>query len=584
MGRAFSEVISAQLAQAPNVDAIGMSRIRALSLPMGLRPASAPGASTEQAAALAAGANRIGYGTYWLSGGRLQARLEIQDPARMRDVRVFSASAPASNVVGAASELSHQISARAGRYGTSNEAALMNYAGAIEAPDASTAESKASLAIAADPDFGPPYRLLAEIKAQRDRDAALALLEGALARPAIHPLEHARLQLEAARLRRDPAALENSLATLAKLEPLDAGNWKALAEAATARHNYRQALSAWQAVLKLQPDNVEALNASAYAAAYAGDLSAGVAALRRYAALRPKDPNALDSLGDVHLIVGKLKEAEEFYIQAVKKDPNFYSGADWFKAAMAHLMTGDVSGADGLAAQYISARSAAHDPTVPMLEAEWQWLSGRRKPAYRALEQFARSLENGQSHELAARAYTQLAIWSLILDDRPAAAQMSAKAVALAGPATANDAVIARFLAQPPTTAEEWQSRAARLAPSEAQQTIRDTVLAHALLASREFAPASDILRRLYDSGAASNNEGLPVLLAWTYLETGRDNDAAPLLQFNPIPPIAGPAYFTGLYFPRIFDLRARLGEKQGKADEAQANRKIFAALSEPRP
>jgi hypothetical protein len=181
--------------------------------------------------------------------------------------------------------------------------------------------------------------------------------------------------------------------------------------------------------------------------------------------------------------------------------------------------------------------------------------------------------------EMASHAYSQLAIWSLISGDRAAAEQVAAKAVATATPSSALEAVVARFLAQPPVAAAEWQTRAEHLAPNPNQGSIRDTVLAYSLLLSREYAAALPVLQRLYDSGASSSNEGLPVLLAWSYLETGRDGDAAPLLQFNPVPPIAGPGAFTALYFPRLFELRARLAEKRGDAAAAESNRKIFAAL-----
>jgi len=580
MGRAFSEVISTELAGAPNLSIVSPARIRATGRTLGARPVSAPGVSSESSGALVSGANRIGYGTYWFWNGRLEARLDLEDTGQMKDGRTLSASAPEGDLLGAATALARQISGSAARYATSNEKAVMDYAAAIEAPDAAAIEADASGSIAADPDFTPPYLVLAQLKLAQDRAGAMALLNSALARPDLQPAERARVEIAAARLREDVAGVQHGLAALAPLEPADAENWKTLGETAFARRDYRQAMTAWQRALALEPEDVNGLNQLAYAAVYAGNFGAGADALRRYAALRPQDPNAQDSLGDINLIAGRLKEAEAAYLQAVKKNPNFYGGADWFKAAMARLMTGDVAGADGLAAQFARARSAAGDPAAPFFDAEWRWISGRREEGYSALQQFAQKAENGAGREAASRAYSQLAIWSLILGRPPVAEQMATKAVSLAVPASAAEALIARFLAQPPATAAEWQARAARLAPNPAQQNIRDTVLAYALLLSREFAPAAEVLQRLYNSAESSNNEGLPVLLARAYLETGRQSDAAPLLEFNPVPPITGPGVFTALYFPRLFELRARLAEKQGQTQAAQANLKIFALLS----
>jgi hypothetical protein len=109
---------------------------------------------------------------------------------------------------------------------------------------------------------------------------------------------------------------------------------------------------------------------------------------------------------------------------------------------------------------------------------------------------------------------------------------------------------------------------------------MRDSILAYALLLSREFAPAAEVLRRLHDSGNSSNSDGTAVLLAWAYLETGQGKDATALLEFNPVPSVTGPGFFTPFHFPRIFELRARLAQMQGRTAEAEANGKLFAALS----
>jgi tetratricopeptide (TPR) repeat protein len=577
MGRAFSEVILGELRAAPDLYIVSPGQIRVMDARLGPRPVSTPGVSAEQPAAVAAGADRIGYGSYWISNGRLVARLVLQDTARTKDTLVLST--PAGDLLGAANALARQISGRAGRYATSNLEAIRAYSAALEAHDPSIAEAQAGLAIAADPDFGPPYLILAQVKSAQDRAGALALLDRALARSGIQPADRAHLEIAAATLRNDSASIERGFAALSKAEPGDPDNWKSLGESAYARRDFRQAMSAWQRAVAIEPEDVNSLNLLAYSAAYAGDLNTATAALRRYASLRPRDTNALDSMGDVYVIAGRLKEAEDSYVRAAKQDANFYNGADWYKAAMARLMTGDVAGADGLAAEFVKARSAAKDPTVPVFQAEWQWISGRRKAAYSALEQFAHASEKAQAREAASRAYAQLAVWSLMLGDRAAAEQMSGKAMATAVPASALEALVARFLAQPPAPAAEWQARAERLVPNPNQQSIRDTVLAYALLLSREYAPAVPALQRLYGSAAGTTSEGLPMLLAWAYLESGRANDAAPLLQFYPSPQITGPGVFTGLYFPRMFELRARVAEMRGDTASAQADRKTLAAL-----
>jgi hypothetical protein len=86
----------------------------------------------------------------------------------------------------------------------------------------------------------------------------------------------------------------------------------------------------------------------------------------------------------------------------------------------------------------------------------------------------------------------------------------------------------------------------------------------------------------MYDNGSLAADQGLPVLLAWADLETGRVPDAAALLRVNPPLSDAGLSWSTALHFPRIYYLRARAAEKQGKPDEARRNFVLFQQLSGP--
>jgi Flp pilus assembly protein TadD len=268
---------------------------------------------------------------------------------------------------------------------------------------------------------------------------------------------------------------------------------------------------------------------------------------------------------------GRLREAEDLYLQADKKDRKFLSAGGLLKAAMARLMTGDVPGASALVRQFADARAAMHDPAAPIYPAEWLWISGDRKAAMQQLQSFASAAETGAQKDLASRAYSDLAIWSLLAGDRAGAARLSLKAAALASPATAAAAIVARFLSQPPVSAAEWSARADQLFRNVPQSEIKELTLARALLLDRQFAAASAALRRLYEG--PTTDPSVPVLLAWSLIETGRAAEAVPLLRFNPVPLYSGIDPLTGLYFPRLYELRARLGQ------DATANRQLFEKL-----
>ncbi len=586
MGRAFSEIITADLASAPGLSAIPSSQLHGFERQTGVRPISAPGISAERELALFSGATRLGYGEFSIRGGRLRARLTLEDPATGTMVRVLQAEAAAGDVNGAASSLAHQVAPGAGKYATANAAALEAYMTALEtvAPDARSAAATRS--VAADPNFGPAYRMLAGAKArQQDPEGALAVLADAAGRgDAIPAAERARISFDAANLRNDLAGRCQALAELVKAEPGDIEAWRSLAQLSFAARDYRQAVAAYRKTLAAQPNDPAALNELAYSYAYTGNLEAALESLGRYRSIRPDDPNVLDSLGDVHLISGNLSAAEKFYLQAFHKDPNFQGAGDLYKAAIARLMSGDIPGADAFQKQFDDARAAAHDPAVPYRQAEWAWIGGRRKQAYQDLTAFAQRSISGPLKELASSAYSELAWWSLLLGDRDGARDMVRKSVQFAGPKSAATVVLMRFLAQPPAPAAEWITRAGVLFPKPGQAAVKDLWLVYVFLLNKDFGAASDALQRLSQSGADGTDESLPILQAWTLVETGRESEAAELLRFNPVPPVTGPGIFTSLYFPRLYDLRARVAGKQGRREEAQAAYRLFLKLSGPTP
>jgi tetratricopeptide (TPR) repeat protein len=574
-------VLEAQLTGVPDLSVIGTAQMHAVDRAFGVRPVSAPGVSAERQQALAAGANRMAYGDFAVRGGRLYARLWLEDPQTQAIVKVAEVSTAADDVIGAASGLARQFAAHPGPYFTHNQAAIRAYAQGLEAKGIEPAMASMEEAIAADPDFGPAYRTLSELKLQqKDRDGALAVLHRALAGAGIAPLERARIQLDIANIESDRAARQEALAALAKLEPRNGRTWQALADVAMTRHDYAAAIDGYRRALEIEPENSTLLNQLGYANTYAGRFDEGMAALAKYRTLRPKDPNALDSMGDLNLLTNRYREAENFYLQAHKLEPNFNANADLFKAAMARVMTGDVAGAEDLYKQYIAARTVGHDVNAPFKHAEWLWLVGRRKEARAELLAFAQTAETRGDRPTASRAYAGIAIWDLIANDRPGAQEMSQKALGLADKSSATGAVIARFLAQPSASAAEWESRADRFVPNPAESGLRNQMLAFALLLDRQFAAAKVPLQKLYDASGTAAIEGLPVLLAWANVETGDFSAAAPLVAQTPVPPSGGIDSFMPLWFPRIFDLRAVVAEKAGKSDEAKRYRELFGKLS----
>lgn len=567
IARALAEVIVSELSGSASVYAMPASRLHTLNAAMGPRPIRAPGISAEAPLAYAAGANRIGYGEYAIVSGRLRVRLTIED-SQTRQVALgpIEATVDAGDVVGAATAIAREIAADAQPFGTSNLAALEAHVRGMEAGDPATMRRYAEQAVAADPNFGPGYILLAESALQQqDRAGAGAALQAAAARgTALAPTVRIRLEILAATLRGDTAAVERALSALTQATPLDPAAWKSLGDASAGSRQYQHALAAYTRALAIEPEDAATWNQLGYTAAYAGNPDAALSALRRYQALRPADPNPLDSMGDVYLLEGRFKEAENLYLEAHKKNPAFLNGLDLFKAAMARLMTGDVGGADAILGEKAG-------------NADWLWLSGRRKEAFARLSAEA---PRQPQPDFRARSYAQLTVWALLLGDRAGAARLAEQAAAMATPASAGTVAAARFVTMPSAPVSEWAERAGRIFPNPIHAALKEVALAYALLIDRHYAEAIPLLRRMEARAGNNGDRSAAIELAWALIETGKIQEAAPLLKMNPVPGVDNSTAFLGLYFPRLYQLRAIVAESEGRSDAAREHRRVYAALT----
>jgi len=580
MGRAASEVISTELAGSTATIIVASGSLRTTDRLLGARPLSAPGISAERSAALLSGATRILYGRITRSGGSLRMDAALADPARQKIERTLTARAPESgSVIGLADSLARELHVPARAFDTQKPEALRQYCAGLETTDVAAAAQFYARAVAADPNFGQPYVAWAQLAAsQRNRAETERILALAAARgDAIPELARARLATIAAGLTGDPVTEAHSLEALARLTPADSILLRQLAQADLNARAFNAAAETLKKALAIEPSEAVLLNQLGYAEMYAGNLTGATTALDNYARLRPDDPNALDSLGDVHFYLGQFTQAEKYYQRSFEKDRSFNDGGDLVKAARARLMTGDVTGADGIFNQYLDTRRQAKDPVVEFRRAEWEFLSGRRRQAIARLDAFARSLSPNLAATVAPEAYAQIAVWELQLGD-PIRARDAAKAAA---PRATGPAIIAHFLAGSPAPPAEWQARAEQMLPQPAQERTRKLMLAYALLLHKEFQAAEPVLSDLRQHTPPEPSEILPVLLAWARVESGHPEQAAALVERNPVPNVR-PEIFGSLAFPRLLFLRAAELDRQSRHQEAVVNYRLFLTLSGP--
>ena len=561
LGRALSEIVSAQLEGSADRFVVDVSSSRS---------GSAPGISTEWTWAAFSGANQLLYGQFYVVHNAIHVSATLEDLATHRMTSVISASGPVENgIFQVADALARQLG-RPRAFGTANLAALRAYVTAVDSADPAVADQALVKATAEDPSFARAYILRLETAlALRDHAAAEHLITEASAyRERFPPLERARLDFEAAVSGGDFQARLNALNTLARVDPMNPGWHRALAEAFTSQRSYEGALAEFRRTLALRPADIQALNEMGYAAAYSGDLPTAIRVLRGYEQLRPNEGNPLDSLGDVHFMLGHFSEAERFYLAARDKSPAFLGGGEFLKAAEARLMTGDIPGATKLFNRFLAERRAAADPFADFHAANWSWHVGSRRLAVQSLDRLARAAENGPQRPLASRADSQAAIWLRALGDQESATRHARHAVMEAPPGGTLLAQMVAYAVEPADTAEP------------VQPILREYARAYACLFNKQFAQALPVLQEIYRRPAAGPDEGLSVLLAWACEETGEWREAEPLLRSNPVPDGSGLPLFSALFFPRLFFLRGVLLDRQGQHPQAARNYQLFRSLS----
>lgn len=548
MSRGFSEAVRLQLA--------GTSRFQPLAI-AALRDAPSSGAT------------RILHGYLSAVSGRLRVQADVEDTATHRMVETVGVTGPlAEGMLPLARAVAHKIDAGARELPTRNAVAFRAYIAALDAPDPGAAGHEFERAAALDPGFGAAYVAWAQALVSRgDRTGAIQAIAAARNQAARFPeLERSRLGLIAASLSGDRVAEREALVGLTRTDPGDPGVYRMLGEIDTAGHSYAAAGKWYEQALQRNPDDIAVLNQLGYVRAWADDADGAVQALLRYRDLRPGEANPLDSLGDVHYSLGRFAEAASFYEQANAKDPTFLDGGELYKAAWARLMQGDLKRANDCFAGFLKARPNAGSSVV-YRQAQWEYLTGRRAQAVSRLSQFAQAAPP----PAAAVAWLQLAVWSLETGDRTRAGQYAGKASG-----SSPLAVLCGLLSGPAAAVPEWNARVERLFPQPAPAGVRRLALAYALLLSKDFNAAVQPLEQLYAASDPSSPEWPAIPLAWALVETGRFERVPELLRLNPLPDPKREDMFCSLSFPRIFDLRAALAEKQGRHEEAARYRALF--------
>ncbi|HEY3835596.1 MAG TPA: tetratricopeptide repeat protein [Bryobacteraceae bacterium] len=573
MGRAASEIIAQEIGAGDSVITPGALHANPTAL---YRPLLAPGESAERSAALAEGATRIVSGQISQVRGHLVVDVTERDPATQKTIRTFTVTSTGmDDLYGVADQAARQISSRLAPFDSKSNPAITAWARALEESDRSKVSTDYETAVQADPGFAGAWLGWARTLTEHgDRAAASKILAEAQQHAGqFSELNRARLKLGTAELGGDRAAVLTAMNEMGRLLPEDADNVRAIGDLNFNTRQFPAAVTAFRRLTALTPKAPLAWNQLGYSLMYTGDYDGAMSALQTYQRLSPGDVNPVDSQGDVAFAFGRFPDAEKLYNQAAAKDPVFQNSADIYKAAMAHLMTGDGADAAKKFDLYLSARHSAKDPLADFRAAQWQFLSGRHSDAQAALEKLA---AGGGAPQFRALVLTQKAVWDLQLGKRDLALQDSG--AALKTGAAAGNTLIVRFASEDAHGAADWSARADRILSAPQLAQLKPVALAWALFLAREWQAAEPLWKQIVDHAGAEDSLS-PAIYAQILVELNRAKEAEPLVRLFPILRPDQTQEFLSTVIPRIFDTKAVVLAAQGRNAEADASRKVFHTL-----
>lgn len=292
------------------------------------------------------------------------------------------------------------------------------------------------------PSFAQAYPILADLYLRSGKQTEAVALFDRLPKNA-DALSRAQFAFTVAT---DPQAKLKALADVAKLRTGDPRLHAELALLAASTGDWALAALQYQELTRLEAGKAEWWNSLGYAEANLNHLPAAVAALNEYRRLAPKEPNPIDSLGEVHYMNRQFKQAGQYFDEENQLFPSFQNGAAWRKAAFSYFFAGDLKTADLRFENWMKLVLANAPPSTQSFErAIWFARTARAKPAEDLLKQDA--VASSGDRKLAAELHLAMIQFGLT-GKRPEAATMIAWNTQLKDPQLRNEFSIFALLSQ----------------------------------------------------------------------------------------------------------------------------------------
>ena len=297
--------------------------------------------------------------------------------------------------------------------------------------------------------------------------------------------------LRAGRSRDQEAHLQARQALMAEF-PRDGENRGVLAALQSALGQREQALEVYGQGLAMDPKDEDLLNLESYDLAEWGDFNGALAANDRYLALRPNDPNPIDSRGDILYIAGRDDEAAAAYHKTTELKPDFNGFGDYLKLAIVYTDQKKNDMAEGAFHQFVQRTNPLLQLNAPGFQAHLQQARGDFEGALPNYRKAVTQLGHAGQYEAAGIFLEQFASLSWMLGQAPSAFS---------------------FAQQQKLNGEELQAIAflqtMNRNPSAAQQSLQQFASTHPWVSAR----STEIKKTLNEAQAAmESNDGQTAL------------------------------------------------------------------------
>jgi eukaryotic-like serine/threonine-protein kinase len=183
----------------------------------------------------------------------------------------------------------------------------------------------------------------------------------------------------------------------------------------------QQALDLLRRGLALDPKNEDLLNYESYQLASEGDLNAALEANDRYQAIRPGDPNPLDTRGDILYEVGRYDDAVAIYRKVIENKPDFLDYTEYLKLARVYADQNRAEMSQAAFQQFAQRTSPLMRLYLNGFAAQLAQMHGDFETSLDLYRKAVRQLGQAGQNEAAQAFLEQLASLSVILGQTSAA-------------------------------------------------------------------------------------------------------------------------------------------------------------------